>query len=901
MFPPFVSHKNHPRRMNRIRTAKLVGLRHSFVGRSSRFEHLENRWMLADADIDLSFGTSGYAFVSVDNGLSFGAGSAIAIQSDGKIVAGGFSRAPDHSDTHAVIARFNPDGSLDSTFSNDGIYVDSFLSIHGPAFSNFNRLRDLAIDSQGKIVWSGEGGLVARVNPDGTPDTTFGFSGGGHFYGDQRFRGIHKLIIQPDDSILAAARGYGTGPLGDNGDYLILHLTQNGLPDASFGVSTAPIHGGAFGSGGYTQVDDDNGDVHVSDAVRTPDGKYVLVGRSINLLTGVNNSTIAQFNADGSLDATFGINGRRSLDLPGASISENASSIALNEDGKFVISIETNPTSFVIQLNSDGTFDTGFGGGDGVAEIGAGDFGKLSQLVIQSDGKIVLTGGSSQHATTWRLDPDGILDTSFDADGSVRHPFIANVDAANGVAIQADGKIVAVGYHFNHDGDPAPLGVLGVIRLGTGVTLSGRVFDDLDNDGLFELGDVGLEGVTVNLTGTDAHGAVARLTTSGTDGTYSFDQVFAGTYTLTAEQPAGLLDGKEAAGTLGGDVDNSLDSNTITEIVVGNDGAAATGYDFAEIRPSDLLGLVWEDSNNDGQVNFGEKAIANVAIALTGVDDRGNAVNLATHTDLDGVYLSYDLRPGTYTVSETQPAGYNDGLDIVGSLGGTNSANDVISGIVIALPGSVGENYNFGERPIAGAGTSAGQTATIGFWQNNNGQALIETLNGGGSSTQLASWLAATFDNMYGASAGANDLTGMTNVEVADFYSDLFRRTKKEAEQLGLGGPVKVDAQVMAVALATYVTNLSLAGATAQSFGFLVTEHGVGTTTFNVGNSGEAFGVADNSLLAVLDLLFATDDNSQNGVLYDIDGDGDADDNWETTLRTLANDVYSAINEAGEI
>jgi hypothetical protein len=151
------------------------------------------------------------------------------------------------------------------------------------------------------------------------------------------------------------------------------------------------------------------------------------------------------------------------------------------------------------------------------------------------------------------------------------------------------------------------------------------------------------------------------------------------------------------------------------------------------------------------------------------------------------------------------------------------------------------------------------------------------------------------------AGAGANYLTGMTNVEVADFYSDLFRRKKKEAEQLGLGGPPKTDAQVMAVALATYVTNLSLAGSTAQSFGFLVTAHGVGTTTFNVGNNGEAFNVADNSLVAVLDLLFATNENLFDGVMYDVDHDGDADGDWEATLRTLANDVYSAINEAGDI
>jgi hypothetical protein len=125
--------------------------------------------------------------------------------------------------------------------------------------------------------------------------------------------------------------------------------------------------------------------------------------------------------------------------------------------------------------------------------------------------------------------------------------------------------------------------------------------------------------------------------------------------------------------------------------------------------------------------------------------------------------------------------------------------------------------------------------------------------------------------------------------------------TKKEAELLVLGGPVKADAQIPAGALAMYTAHQRLADTTVQSFAYLVTEHGVGTSTFNVGNSGEAFGVADNSLLAVLDLLFATDDNSQDGVLYDVDGDGDADDNWETTLRTLANDVYSAINEAGDI
>jgi hypothetical protein len=135
----------------------------------------------------------------------------------------------------------------------------------------------------------------------------------------------------------------------------------------------------------------------------------------------------------------------------------------------------------------------------------------------------------------------------------------------------------------------------------------------------------------------------------------------------------------------------------------------------------------------------------------------------------------------------------------------------------------------------------------------------------------------------------------------------LFRRRKKEAEQLGLGGPVKVDAQVMAVAFATYVTNQALAGLTTESFGFLVTEHGVGTATFNVGDSGEAFDVADNSLLGVLDLLLTTNNNPGTACCMisttrDADDDpDDIDDDWESILRTLANDVYSAINEAGDI
>ncbi len=437
------------------------------------------------------------------------------------------------------------------------------------------------------------------------------------------------------------------------------------------------------------------------------------------------------------------------------------------------------------------------------------------------------------------------------------------------------------------------------------ITLSGRVFDDLQNNGMYDGGDAGIAAVHVELFDQTTNVLVATAVTD-VDGAYEFSDLMPGTYKLVETQPEGVLDGKETAGDLNnGTVDNSQDSNEIRDIVLQAGDPDAIGYDFAELRPAEIQGLVWEDFNNDGEVNFGEKAVEGVTITLSGTDDRGAAVSLNTQTDIEGIYMFIDLRPGEYTVAEVQPNELNDGVDVVGTIDGVpvgdNSVNDVISSITISTPGTEAQNYNFAERPPAGGVVTAGQTATIGYWQNNNGQELIKSLNGGAASTELANWLASSFPNMYGASAGPKDLTDASNDDVADFYSDLFRRKKREAEQMGLGGPTKVDAQIMAVAFATYVTNETLAGNSAASYGFLVTQEGVGVATFNVGDAGDAFGVADHTDMTVLDMLFATNARSTNGVLYDLDGDGDADDESETLLRTLANDVYAAINEFGDI
>jgi MBG domain (YGX type)/SdrD B-like domain/Putative Ig domain len=375
--------------------------------------------------------------------------------------------------------------------------------------------------------------------------------------------------------------------------------------------------------------------------------------------------------------------------------------------------------------------------------------------------------------------------------------------------------------------------------------------------------------------------------------------VLRATQTITWSDPVSVLDGTPlsgaqlnatvtvvgpaAAGALtytpgfGAVLDVGLHTLTVTAAATEDYEAAVATVTLEVLKPASLSGFVFVDLNNDGEINFGEGGIAGVRVTLTGTDDLGQSVARVETTDGNGFYAFYQLRPGSYAVTETQPAGYLQGTDHVGTAGGTLAATDQF--FVELAKGADGLNYNFGERPTASQPVQPGQTATIGFWNNKNGQALIRALNGGASSVRLGNWLATSFPNLYGG------LAGKSNAEVAAYYQGRFRVQGQ-----------KLEAQVLATALAVYVTSENLAGTVAAAYGFRVSAEGVGSATFNVGSRGEAFGVADNTEVTVLDLLRATDRMSSGGVLY-----SDADPDRMKRLRDLANALYTDLNEAGNI
>jgi len=309
------------------------------------------------------------------------------------------------------------DGDLDFTFGDDGKVITDF----GGSSSG----RAVAVQKDGKIVVAGNSSgdfAVARYNRDGSLDVNFGTGGTvtTDFGGDDDSG--NAVAIQQDGKIVVA----GSAGSEENSNFAVARYNRDGSLDVNFGT-------------GGTVTTDFGGDLDFGSAVTLQkDGKIVVAGSSDN------DFAVARYNTDGSVDMSFGTGGKVTTDFGG---DDNGTGVAIQKDGKIVVSGGSDNDFAVARYNTDGSLDATFGtGGLVITDFGGSVFGRA--VVLQKDGKIVVAGNSDGDFAVARYNADGSLDTAFGTEGLVTTDFGGD-DQGTGVAIQKDGKIVVAGFTDN--------------------------------------------------------------------------------------------------------------------------------------------------------------------------------------------------------------------------------------------------------------------------------------------------------------------------------------------------------------------------------------------------------------------------------------------------------------------
>jgi uncharacterized delta-60 repeat protein len=282
-------------------------------------------------------------------------------------------------------------------------------------------------------------GLVpagAASPPEGAADP--GFGDGGIVTTDfaAGWDQANALALQPDGKIVVA----GSTVQGDSGDFAIARYNPNGSPDTS------------FGTGGKVTTDFGKSDFAYGVALQA-DGKIVAVGTTADVLTGASDFALARYNANGSLDTSFGGTGKVITDIAGGNDQANAVAVQ-PDDGQILVAGFTKAATndfAVLRYNPNGSLDPTFGGTGKVTTDFAGGDDIATAMALQPDGGIVVAGFGAGYEVA-RYNPNGSLDTTFNGDGTVVTT-VGNGGRGEAVTIQPDGKIVVAGYSFVIPGD----------------------------------------------------------------------------------------------------------------------------------------------------------------------------------------------------------------------------------------------------------------------------------------------------------------------------------------------------------------------------------------------------------------------------------------------------------------
>jgi uncharacterized delta-60 repeat protein len=351
-----------------------------------------------DGSLDSSFGNgTGKVTTAIGSGTEWSYSA--VVQADGKIVLGGTVSG---SNDDFALVRYNSDGSLDSGFGNGGKVVTSIGAGTDQGFS-------IAVQVDGKLVIGGysqtNGTLdfaLVRYNSDGSLDTSFGTGGKITTAVGSSDDQAWAISLQPDGKILAG----GVARMNGTEDFALVRYNSDGTLDSG------------FGNGGRVTTAFDSGNDRAWSIILQPDSKIVMGGSAT--VNGKLDFALARYQADGSLDTSFGNGGRVVTSLcPDNDIGRSAT---LQSDGKILVAgyarLNTINEFAVARYNTDGTLDISFGsGGAVITSVGSGNDYGLS-VRVQTDGRILVGGfanaGVPNHFALVRYNVDGSLDSTFD-------------------------------------------------------------------------------------------------------------------------------------------------------------------------------------------------------------------------------------------------------------------------------------------------------------------------------------------------------------------------------------------------------------------------------------------------------------------------------------------------------
>jgi len=365
--------------------------------------------------------------------------SAVGIQSTGKIVVVGSVDVSGVS--NFALARYNTDGTLDTTFGSGGLVIT-------PVLNGGVGVAILIEPVTDKIIAAGSAVPVAsptdsdfalvRYNADGSLDGTFGTGGISTTSVSSVFDSLNAVAFQGSKIIAAGVAAGAT-----NDDFAVVRFNSNGSVDTTFG----PV-----GANGKVITPVGTGNDAASGVAVQSDSKIVVVGSADTAMATPINFAVVRYNSDGTTDSGFGTGGKVITSLQ--SNDDEAFDVAIQSDSRIVVAgatcIAAGCDFGLVRYNTDGTLDASFGsGGKVITPVRSGN-DIANAVVIAPDGKIVAAGNSeaspgNNDFALFRYTSSGAPDFSFGSSGAAFVDFGGTDDFARGMVLDSSARILVTG------------------------------------------------------------------------------------------------------------------------------------------------------------------------------------------------------------------------------------------------------------------------------------------------------------------------------------------------------------------------------------------------------------------------------------------------------------------------